>query len=110
MSDERGLRYQDLLDTDSRPVPAILRLQGPAGDLPLEVPVERYYSRKFFELEVEKIWRKSWQVACRDEDMPEVGDHLVYDIADLSFLLVRTGPEEIKAYWNACLHRARMLR
>jgi phenylpropionate dioxygenase-like ring-hydroxylating dioxygenase large terminal subunit len=110
MSDERGLRYQDLLDTDSRPVPAILRLEGPAGDLPLEIPVERYCSRKFFELEVEKIWRKSWQVACREEDMPDVGDHLVYDIAGLSFLLVRTGPEEIKAYWNACLHRGRMLR
>ena len=28
----------------------------------------------------------------------------------LSFLIVRTGPDEIKAYRNACLHRGRQLR
>ena len=45
-------------------------------------------------------------MACREEDIPEVGDTLVYDICDLSILVVRS-PGQIKAYYNACLHRGR---
>ena len=33
-----------------------------------------------------------------------------YDIAEISILVVRVGPDEIKAYYNACLHRGRRLR
>ncbi len=32
-----------------------------------------------------------WQMACHEDDIPEVGDYLVYDIPHLSFLIVRTG-------------------
>ena len=44
--------------------------------------------------------------------LAEVGDTSVYDIADKSYLLVRTEPgaDGIKAYVNACLHRGRALR
>ena len=49
-------------------------------------------------------------MACREEDIPDVGDTLVYDICDLSILVVRTAPDEIKAYYNACLHRGRLLK
>ena len=43
--------------------------------------------------------------------LAEVGDTEVYDICDTSILLVRAapGPEGIKAYYNACLHRGRQL-
>ena len=49
-------------------------------------------------------------MACREEEIPEVGDHVVYDIADLSLIVTRTAPDEIKAYHNFCLHRLRKLR
>ncbi|HYL58791.1 MAG TPA: aromatic ring-hydroxylating dioxygenase subunit alpha [Candidatus Acidoferrales bacterium] len=104
------ISYQRLLDTDTHRVPEVLRLQGPLGAGPVEVPVERYTSRAFFELEVERLWKRAWQMACREEDIPNVGDHLVYDIAGMSFIVVRTAPAEIKSYYNACLHRGRMLR
>ncbi len=110
MPDPRAITYQQLLDTDTHAVPEVLRIDSPIGSAPDRIPVERYTSRAFFELEVEKLWKRVWQMACREEDLPEVGDQLVYDIAGLSFLLVRTAPDEIKAYWNACLHRGRMLR
>ncbi|MGO9934705.1 MAG: aromatic ring-hydroxylating dioxygenase subunit alpha [Steroidobacteraceae bacterium] len=54
------------------------------------------------------MWRKTWQVACRSEDIPNVGDYSVYDIVDDSILVVRTAGG-IKAYINACLHRGTML-
>lgn len=107
-----GLSYQQLLDTDSRPenVPAVLRWQR---NEPLgvdDVPRHRYTSREFHELEKEKVWKKAWQVACREEDVPDVGDSLVYDICDLSILVVRCAADAIKAYYNACLHRGRQLK
>ena len=53
------------------------------------------------------MWKKTWQMVCREEEIPEVGDHYLYQIAHMSFLIVRTGPDEFKAHWNACLHRGR---
>jgi phenylpropionate dioxygenase-like ring-hydroxylating dioxygenase large terminal subunit len=104
-----GLSYQALLDTDTRPVPEVLRWQS-ARELPaVRVPIERYTSRAFHDLEVEKLWKKVWQFACREEEIPEVGDRTVYEIADLSVLIVRAGPDEIRAFPNACLHRGRRL-
>ena len=51
-----------------------------------------------------------WQFACRVEDIPEVGDSLVYDILDYSFVMVRTEKDKIQGYYNSCLHRARKLK
>ncbi len=39
-----------------------------------------------------------------------MGDYIVYDVAHLSFLVVRSAPLEIRAYWNSCPHRGRKLR
>jgi phenylpropionate dioxygenase-like ring-hydroxylating dioxygenase large terminal subunit len=70
---------------------------------------ERYYDRGFFELEKERLWPKVWQMACRLEEIPAVGDYVEYTICDQSVLVVRTGPDELKAYQNACRHRATQL-
>jgi phenylpropionate dioxygenase-like ring-hydroxylating dioxygenase large terminal subunit len=105
-----GLSYQELLDSDTRPVPEVLRWQS-AAEVPVQkVPIERYTSRAFHDLEVERLWRRAWQMACREEELPEVGDHVVYEIADDSLLVVRAAPGEIRAFHNACLHRGRLLR
>ncbi len=106
----RGLSYQQLLDTDTKPVPAVLRECSPRNLGSHDIPVERYTSRAFHELEVEKVWKRVWQMACREEDIPEVGDHIVYEIAHLSILVIRSAPDVIKAYHNVCLHRGRILR
>jgi len=105
-----GVTYQELLDQDSHPVPAIMRVQSPLPPGPTTVPAERYFSKDFHDLEVEKIWKRVWQMACHEDDIPDVGDYLIYDIAHLSFLVVRTGEESFKAYHNACLHRGRLLK
>ncbi|MDJ0785369.1 MAG: aromatic ring-hydroxylating dioxygenase subunit alpha [Myxococcota bacterium] len=106
----QGLSYQELLDTDTRTVPEVLRLQS-ARDLPVvRVPIERYVSREFHDLEVEKIWKKVWQFACREDELAEAGDHVVYDLADQSILIVRGDDGALRAFPNACLHRGRALK
>jgi phenylpropionate dioxygenase-like ring-hydroxylating dioxygenase large terminal subunit len=91
-------------------VPAILRESRPRHLGSHDIPVERYTSRAFHELEVEKLWKRVWQVACREEDLPAVGDHVVYEIANLSVLVVRAAPDSIRAFHNVCLHRGRLLK
>ena len=55
-----------------------------------DIDIARYTSREWHELEKEKVWSKTWQVACRVEDIPEVGDHILYDVCDDSVIVVRT--------------------
>ncbi len=105
-----GISYQELLDQDTHPVPDVLRLQSPKDLGDADIPVERYISKEWSELEAERLWRRVWQFACREEDIPEPGDHHRYDIVGLSFLVVRTETGTIKTYPNACLHRGRMLK
>ncbi len=104
-----GIGYQELLDRDSREVPEVLRRQS-ARELPVvRVPIERYVSPEFHALEVDKVWRRVWQMACREEEIPEVGDRVVYDIADHSVVVVRSAPGEVRAFHNVCLHRGRQI-
>ena len=74
------------------------------------VPKESYISRDFLELEKRKLWPKVWQIACREEEIPNVGDYVVYEIAGESILVVRAAPGVIKSYYNVCQHRGRILK
>ncbi|HUW01667.1 MAG TPA: aromatic ring-hydroxylating dioxygenase subunit alpha [Acidimicrobiales bacterium] len=105
-----GITYQQLLDTDTHEVPEVLRLESPEYLGSGDVDIARYISREWHEREVERLWRRVWQFACREDDIPEVGDHVVYEIVRDSYIVMRTAPDEIKAYPNACLHRGRRLK
>jgi phenylpropionate dioxygenase-like ring-hydroxylating dioxygenase large terminal subunit len=105
-----GITYQELLDQDTHPVPDVLRLESPRFLGDRDVPKERYTSREWFHLEKERLWKRVWQFACREEHIPSPGDHVVYEIAGLSFIVIRTSDGSIKSYPNACLHRGRRLK
>lgn len=109
-----GVSQTELLDQDTHPVAPALREESREGlaEGNTRVPAWYYTSREFHDLEVEKLWSRVWQLACLEEEIPNVGDYHVYEIADRSFLIVRTaeGAGGIKAFRNACLHRGRLLR
>jgi len=112
----RGTRcVQELLDAEdpARHVPAALRDHAlvDAGG-----PVDRagYLSRAVHELEGARVWRRTWQMACRLDQIPEVGDSVVYDVAGASLVVVRTAAHApggaVRAFHNSCLHRGTQLR
>jgi phenylpropionate dioxygenase-like ring-hydroxylating dioxygenase large terminal subunit len=105
----RGISYQHLLDRDSRPVPDHLRIDTAAHLGDHDIPIDRYIDPAFHALEKERLWPKVWQMAVREERIPEVGDTELYEINDISILIVRTAPDEIKGFYNACLHMGRRL-
>jgi phenylpropionate dioxygenase-like ring-hydroxylating dioxygenase large terminal subunit len=71
---------------------------------PERIPARRYYDEAFFRLENELFWPRVWQMACRLEEIPEVGDWVEYRILDKSVIVVRTR-SGVKAFHNACRHR-----
>ena len=73
------------------------------------IPRVRYTSPEFAALEFERLWARVWQVACREEEISDVGDFCEYLIGDQSVLVVRSDPETITAFHNTCLHRGTRL-
>ena len=73
------------------------------------VPRQRYTSPEFAELELERLWGRVWQVACREEEIAGVGDFSEYVIGEQSILVVRAAADEIEAFSNTCLHRGTRL-
>lgn len=105
-----GNSYQDLLDRETVPVPEALREDTAPFLGSDDLDLARWTSRAFHELEVEKVWRRTWQAACRETQLKEPGDYFVYDIVNDSILLTRTEAGDIRGYYNSCLHRGRALK
>ena len=105
-----GVHVQELLDRDTRPVPPSLRDDRFEWQGCEPVDIARYTSKAFHELEVAHLWPRVWQMACFEQDIPEVGDHVVYENAGASLIVIRVAPDRVKAFHNSCLHRGRMLR
>lgn len=79
-----------------------------AGDS--RVATFRYTSPAFLARELDAVWKRCWQMACRAEDLPNAGDYIEYVIAEQSYLVVRGEDGVIRALANACRHRGNTLR
>jgi phenylpropionate dioxygenase-like ring-hydroxylating dioxygenase large terminal subunit len=101
--------YEDILERDSRPVPDHLREQEVREIGTDPISASRYYDPAFFQKEIDCVWSRVWQMACREEEIPRVGDYHIYEIVGKSLIVTRTAPNEIKAFYNSCLHRGRKL-
>jgi phenylpropionate dioxygenase-like ring-hydroxylating dioxygenase large terminal subunit len=73
------------------------------------VPVGDYISSEFLQAEKARMWPRVWQMACREEEIPKVGDYVTYEIFEESIIVVRTAADRIEAYYNVCPHRGRRL-
>src|ERR1700733_8734964 len=88
--------YQQIVSADVRAAPGIFREYSQIDiDVP-SVPRARYTDKAFFDLEVARMWSRVWQLACREEQIPEVGDCLVYESPGASLFIVRSSPTLIK--------------
>jgi phenylpropionate dioxygenase-like ring-hydroxylating dioxygenase large terminal subunit len=71
------------------------------------VPIEPFRSADFFELERERIFKKTWLFACREEELPEPGSFIVkdFEICQASVLITRGNDHQLRAFHNVCSHR-----
>ncbi|MHA7834680.1 MAG: aromatic ring-hydroxylating oxygenase subunit alpha [Algiphilus sp.] len=102
-------KVQELLAEEPVPVPDRLRsYPADLGDEPLDT--SRYTSRAFHDREMQKLWPKVWQFACREEQILEPGKHVLYEIGERSVIIMRGSDHKVRAFYNACMHRGRALR
>ena len=78
-------------------------------DVSERIAKERYTSREFARLELDHMWPHVWQLACRERDIPKVGDFYEYQIGEESILIVRQSADKICAFYNTCQHRGNKL-
>ena len=58
-----------------------------AMELPDRVPKERYFDPDFYAMEVEQLWSRVWQMACRLEEIPQPRDFVEYEFLDQSVIV-----------------------
>ena len=101
---------QEIIARDKVPAPAWVRSESYQFMGDEDISIDRYIDADYAKKEYRNLWSRTWQFACREEHIPEVGDYYVYDIGRSSFIVTRVSENEVKAFYNACLHRGTKLR
>jgi phenylpropionate dioxygenase-like ring-hydroxylating dioxygenase large terminal subunit len=69
-----------------------------------------YTSEAFYQREVERIFRPSWNFVGREDEIARPGDYFTIELAGESIILVRDRSNQPRAFANTCRHRgARLL-
>ena len=76
-----------------------------AIEVPDRARKERYFDPDFYTMEVELLWPRVWQMACRLEEIPQPRDFVEYEFLDQSVIVLRTDDMGVRAFQNACRHR-----
>lgn len=70
-----------------------------------DLPAGRYTDPRFFELERQHLWRKSWLFAAHLDELPEPGCFRLWENAGQPVLIVHAEDGAINAFYNTCSHR-----
>lgn len=101
---------QEIIAADKVAAPGWVRSQSYSFLGDADIPTARYLEPSYAQEELDRLWTRTWQFACREEHIPQVGDYYVYDLGPYSFIVTRVTEREVRAYYNACLHRGTKLR
>ncbi len=101
----KGITTAEIIAREGKNAPSVLLEENYKflGDKDLEFG--RYISKSFFEKEIESLWPRIWQWACREEHIQEIGDTYVYEFGPYSVVVVRSSSKVIQAFLNTCMHR-----
>jgi choline monooxygenase len=84
------------------------RLGRPAADGSC-LPNAAYVSDRFYRLECETLFRKTWVFAGFGHRIPRAGDAIPVAVADQPLILVRGRDGAVRAFHNVCRHRGAQL-
>jgi len=72
----------------------------------MSLPAWLYTDPRFFALEKEKIFRRSWHLVGHLNDAPEAGDYVTLDVLGERVVTVRGEDGALRSFHNVCRHRA----
>jgi phenylpropionate dioxygenase-like ring-hydroxylating dioxygenase large terminal subunit len=73
------------------------------------LPAWTYSDPDFFNAEIQRVMRPSWQVVCHVNDVPNAGDYHTLEYAGESVIAVRGDDLIVRAFTNVCRHRGSRL-
>jgi phenylpropionate dioxygenase-like ring-hydroxylating dioxygenase large terminal subunit len=89
--------------TAARPV------EGTDAALPRSLPAWVYNHPEMTRLEIERILKPSWQIACHVSQIPNSGDYITFELGSDSVIVVREQQGTVRALRNVCRHRGTRL-
>ena len=81
---------------------SITQFKGDESRLKSEVPIAHRLTPEYHQLEVERVFKKSWLIVASALDLPQRGSYLVTDVPPLkaSLLVVRGDDDRIRVFHN----------
>jgi nitrite reductase/ring-hydroxylating ferredoxin subunit len=80
---------------------------SPPADFPVlpDLPPGRYTDPAFFDLELQRVWRRTWLYAGHADQLPEPGSFFVWRHGSSPIAVVRGDDGAVSAFYNTCRHR-----
>lgn len=69
------------------------------------IPSDWYTDPGFLTIEENSVFKKNWQLACHQSQIPDPGDSICRTVAGNPVIIVRDQSGEIRAFYNVCRHR-----
>lgn len=69
------------------------------------LPGWSYFSEELVRLEEEELFRKTWQLAGHESNIPNTGDYFCFDMLGERAVLLRGRNGVVQAFHNVCPHR-----
>ena len=85
---------------------AEVRRQGPSLRA---LPLWCYTSPRFFEAEMERVFRPSWNMLERLDLVPNPGDFHALSFMNIPLLIVRGRDDKVRVFANTCRHRGALV-
>jgi phenylpropionate dioxygenase-like ring-hydroxylating dioxygenase large terminal subunit len=81
--------------------------KGPPKNFPPlpSVPASRYTEKDFYDLEMQKMWKRVWAYAAHMDQLPQKGSYLLWEKLESPILIVRGKDDKVRAFYNTCRHR-----
>jgi carnitine monooxygenase subunit len=73
------------------------------------LPSWTYRDPEFFDVEMTRVMRPSWQVVCHTSDIANTGDWQTLEFLNESIVVIRGDDRQVRAFTNVCRHRGSRL-
>jgi phenylpropionate dioxygenase-like ring-hydroxylating dioxygenase large terminal subunit len=74
------------------------------------LPAWTYSDPEFFDVEMRRVMRPSWQIVCHESDVSAPGDYHTLLFLNENIVVIRGQDDRLRAFTNVCRHRgARLL-
>jgi phenylpropionate dioxygenase-like ring-hydroxylating dioxygenase large terminal subunit len=78
-------------------------------DADFSLPGWLYTDPEYFDVEMDRVIRPSWQIVCHESDIAQPGDFHTLDYIGESVIAIRGDDGAVRAFTNVCRHRAMRL-